>query len=89
MIKAIALDDEPLALEIIKTFCAGLDDLELIQTFTEQDKAIRYLNKFEVDLLFLDIQMPKLNGIDLYKSLKKKHEGHLYHRLQPLCRRRF
>lgn len=72
MIKAIALDDEPLALEVIKTFCQDSEHVRLMQVFTEQDKAIKYINKFEVDLLFLDIQMPKLNGIDLYKSLKQK-----------------
>lgn len=72
MIKAIALDDEPLALEVVQAYCDQIDFLELLHTFTEQDKAIRYLNKFEVDVLFLDIHMPKLNGLDLYKSLKQR-----------------
>lgn len=72
MIKAIALDDEPLALEVIKSYAQKIDSLELIYTFTEQDKAVKYLNKFHVDVLFLDIKMPKLNGVDLYKSLKNK-----------------
>ena len=72
MIKAIALDDEPLALEVIKSYAQNIDNLELVYTFTEQDKAVKYLNKFHVDVLFLDIKMPKLNGVDLYKSLKNK-----------------
>ncbi len=72
MIKAVALDDEELALEIIKSHCEQIVFLDLLHCFTEQDKAIRYLNKFDVDLLFLDIQMPKLNGIELYKTLKQK-----------------
>ena len=72
MIKAIALDDEPLALEVIRAYCDQIDFIDLAHTFTEQDKAIRYLNKFNAELLFLDIQMPKLNGLDLYKSLKQK-----------------
>jgi len=72
MIKAIALDDEELALEVVQAFCDQIDFIDLVQTFTEQDKAIKYLNKFDVDLLFLDIQMPKLNGVDLYKSLKRQ-----------------
>jgi two-component system, LytTR family, response regulator len=71
MIKAIALDDEELALEVVKTYCDQIDFLDLVHTFTEQDKAIKYLNKFNVDLLFLDIQMPKLNGVDLYNSLTR------------------
>lgn len=72
MIRAVALDDEELALDVIMAYCGQLDYLNLVHTFTEQGKAIRYLNKFDVDLLFLDIRMPELNGIDLYKSLKQK-----------------
>lgn len=72
MIKAIALDDEELALEVVQAYCDQIDYIDLVQTFTGQDKAIKYLNKFDVDLLFLDIQMPKLNGVDLYKSLKRQ-----------------
>ncbi len=72
MIKAVALDDEPLALEVIRAYCDQTPLIDLVQTFAEQDKAIRYLNKFDIDLLFLDIQMPKLNGLDLYKSLKQE-----------------
>ena len=72
MIKAVALDDESLALQVLQTYCEKTDEIELVQVFIEQKKAIRYLNKFDVDLLFLDIQMPDLNGIDLYKTLKRK-----------------
>ena len=72
MIRAVALDDEELALEVIQAYCGQLAYIDLVHTFTEQGKAIRYLNKFDVDLLFLDIRMPELNGIDLYKSLKNK-----------------
>ncbi|MDF0709078.1 LytR/AlgR family response regulator transcription factor [Flagellimonas okinawensis] len=71
MIRAIALDDEKLALEVIRAYSDQIEYLDLIQTFTEQAKAVKYLNKFEVDLLFLDIQMPNLDGISLYKSLKQ------------------
>lgn len=72
MIRAVALDDEALALDVIQAYCGQIDDVDLVQIFTEQGKAIRYLNKFDVDLLFLDIRMPEINGIDLYKSLKNK-----------------
>lgn len=72
MIKAVALDDEVLALEIIQAYCDQIEYLDLAHTFTEQGKAIRYLNKFDVDLLFLDIRMPGLNGLELYKSLKQQ-----------------
>lgn len=72
MISAVAIDDEPLSLSIIERFCEDLDGIELKKTFTEQKKAIRYINKFEVDLLFLDIRMPQQTGIDLYKNLDRE-----------------
>lgn len=69
MIKAIAIDDEPLALKIIEHFCRQTDFIELEKTFTKTDEALRHLKKFPVELLFLDIQMPGKNGIDFYKQL--------------------
>jgi DNA-binding LytR/AlgR family response regulator len=71
MIKAIALDDEPLALKIIETFCADIDFIDLEKTFSKPNEALKYINKFPVDLIFLDIQMPSINGIDFYKNLDK------------------
>lgn len=69
MIKAIAIDDEPLALKIIEHFCKQTDFIELDKTFTKTDEALKHLKKFPVDLLFLDIQMPGKNGIDFYRQL--------------------
>ncbi|MHA3786971.1 LytR/AlgR family response regulator transcription factor [Flavobacterium hauense] len=69
MIKAIAIDDEPLALKIIEHFCKQTDFIELDKTFTKTDEALRHIKKFPVDLLFLDIQMPGKNGIDFYRQL--------------------
>lgn len=70
MIRAIAIDDEPLALQIISHFCDQIDFVSLEKTFTKQHEAIKHLNKYPVDLLFLDIQMPNKNGIDFYKLLE-------------------
>lgn len=72
MIKAIAVDDEPLALEIIENYCSKLDIIKLERTFTKVSEALKYFNKFPVDLLFLDIHMPSISGIDFYKSLQKE-----------------
>ncbi|MGC4130127.1 MAG: LytTR family DNA-binding domain-containing protein [Bergeyella sp.] len=69
MIKAIALDDELLALKVIENYCSRIPDLQLEKTFHKQSDALKYLNKFPVDLLFLDIQMPQKNGLDFYKSI--------------------
>jgi DNA-binding LytR/AlgR family response regulator len=70
MIKAIAIDDEPLALRIIDNFCAKVDFIQLVKTFTRPAEALEYLRSNPVDLLFLDIQMPSLTGIELYKEVK-------------------
>lgn len=69
MIRAIAIDDEPLGLKIISHYCDQTDFISLEKTFTRQSEALKYLNKFPVDLVFLDIQMPSRNGIDFYKML--------------------
>lgn len=69
MIKAIAIDDEPLALKIIEHFCKQTDFIELDKTFTKTDEALKHIKKFPVDLLFLDIQMPGKNGLDFYRQL--------------------
>ncbi len=71
MITAIAIDDEPLALDIISTFCRKIEYIDLKQTFTETGEAFEYLKTDPVDLLFLDINMPFLSGIDFYKKVGK------------------
>ena len=68
-IKAVAIDDEPLALEVIKALCRTVDFIELEKTFTKPSEALKHLCKFPADLLFLDIQMPSMTGINLYKSV--------------------
>lgn len=72
MIKAIALDDEPLALEILQSLCDTIEYIELEKTFTKSDEAFKYLKKYPVDLLFLDINMPSISGLDFYKKLPHK-----------------
>ncbi len=69
MIRAIAIDDEPPALRIIERFAAGMDGLQLLRTFTNPSEALHFLEGEKVDLLFLDIQMPSVSGLDFYKSL--------------------
>jgi len=71
MIHAIAIDDEPLALQVINHFCEKIDFIKLEKTFTKQNEAQKYINNYPVDLIFLDIQMPNKNGIDFYKILEK------------------
>ncbi|HEX8334269.1 MAG TPA: LytTR family DNA-binding domain-containing protein [Segetibacter sp.] len=70
--KAIAIDDEPIALDIIKSHASKVPFLELDATFTDAFKVLEYLQKEQVDLLFLDIKMPDISGIDFFNSLSKK-----------------
>src|ERR1700712_4475311 len=71
MIKAIAIDDEPPALKVIENFCGRIEALQLEKTFTMPAEALKHLRKFPVDLIFLDIQMPSINGIDFYKAVRQ------------------
>jgi len=71
MIKAVAIDDESIALKVIENFCKDIDFITLEKTFSDAKEGLKYLNKFPVDLLFLDIDMPHMNGIELYKQLKQ------------------
>ena len=71
MMKAIALDDEPPALRVIESFCARTAEVQLENTFTMPAEAAKYLKAHKVDLIFLDIQMPSINGIDFYKSIRE------------------
>jgi two-component system LytT family response regulator len=70
--KAIAIDDEPIALEIIKAHAAKVPFLELAATFTDAFKALEYLQRESVDLIFLDIKMPDISGIEFFNSLARK-----------------
>ena len=70
--KAIAIDDEPLALEVVKSHASKVPFLELSAVFTDAFKALEYLQREKVDLIFLDIKMPDISGIDFFSSLSKK-----------------
>lgn len=72
MIHCIAIDDEPLALQLISEYCGKISFLKLEKVFTNTDEAKAYLQENKVDLLFLDIQMPDINGMQFYKSLTQK-----------------
>ena len=71
-IKCIAIDDEPLALEQIGSYVQKTPFLELIATCKNAYEALDVLKEKEVDLMFIDIDMPDISGLDLVKSLVKK-----------------
>lgn len=70
--KAIAIDDEPIALDIIRAHAAKVPYLELKAAFTDAFKAMDYLQKETIDLIFLDIKMPDISGIEFFNSLSQK-----------------
>jgi len=63
------VDDEPLALDVLENYLDKIEDLELVARVDNAIEAFNLLNRMPVDLLFLDIQMPKLTGIDLLKNI--------------------
>lgn len=69
MLKFIIIDDEPLAHEIIEEFCSMLPHLQLEKNCYNAMEAMQFLNKNTVDFMFLDINMPKLKGLDFLKTL--------------------
>jgi DNA-binding LytR/AlgR family response regulator len=72
MMRAIAIDDEPPALEIISHFCKKSELVHFEKGFTDPEEGLRYLKKFPVDLLFLDINMPGTNGIEILKRIENR-----------------
>ena len=68
--KCLIIDDELIAREILRKLCEGAGKITVVGAFGDALSAIKYLNENEVDLLFLDIHMPKFNGFDLIKTLK-------------------
>lgn len=66
---AIVIDDEPIALDVVRSLAAKVPFITLTACFTNAFDAITYLKLHQVDLIFLDIQMPDINGIDFLNSL--------------------
>lgn len=72
MMNCIAVDDEPLALELMESYISQVPGLELKETFSDAISAWGYIQKSPVDLVFLDIQMPDINGTQLARSLNRR-----------------
>jgi len=70
-LRAVAIDDEPLALAVIERFAGKIPDVDLLATFQNPIEAVSYLQTEEVDLVFLDIQMPDLTGLQFIQSLSE------------------
>lgn len=71
MINAIAIDDEPLALKVIESLCTKAGNINLQKSFTQPTESLKHLRKFPADLIFCDIHMPSMTGINLVKALQQ------------------
>ncbi|GAA3635057.1 LytR/AlgR family response regulator transcription factor [Flavivirga jejuensis] len=71
-LKCVIVDDEPLAINVIKSYIEQTKGLKLFRSFSNAVESIDYIRNNTVDLLFLDINMPLLDGLNLLKSLDKK-----------------
>lgn len=70
--KCVIIDDEPLAVELLEDFVKKIDSLELVSTFNNAIDAVSFINQNNIDLIFLDIQMPHFSGIDFLNTIEKK-----------------
>lgn len=70
MINCVIVDDEPLAREGMANYVKEVEFLHLIETCVSPVELVTLLDKYQVDLIFLDVQMPKMNGIDFLKIVQ-------------------
>lgn len=71
-IRAIAIDDEVLALQKIARYCSQVDYIDLVERFDDPQRAWYFMKHHKTDLIFLDIQMDELSGIEFLKRLESK-----------------
>jgi len=72
ILKCIAIDDEPPALDLLAAYMARIPKLQLLQTFDDAISGSEFLRNNPVDLLFVDINMPDITGIELVRALPNK-----------------
>lgn len=86
--KCLIIDDEPFALAQLKGYIERIPFLSLTASCQDAFQASEVLSHTTVDLLFADINMPDLNGIEFVRSLPVPPDGHLYHCLFGIRHRR-
>ncbi len=71
-IRTIIVDDEPKAIEVLERYCNDINSIELKSSFRDPIKAIEYVQSHVIDLIFLDINMPKISGLEFLDILKNE-----------------
>ena len=88
-IKCIIIEDEPLAVKVLSDYISQVPFLELMGTFKDAILATEYLRQHTVDLMFLDIHLPKLKGMAFLKNAATSACGYYYHGLSSIRGGRF
>ena len=70
-INCLIIDDEPLAVNVIKNYLEQIEDIELVNCFNNAIDGLNFLSSNSVDVIFLDINMPVMSGLDFIKSLER------------------
>ncbi len=70
MLRTVIVDDEPLAIDLLINYCAQIPYIHVLEAFTDALSCADYIKRVNVDLLFLDINMPDISGLDFFKSIK-------------------
>lgn len=70
MIKAIIIDDEPLAREIVKEYLQSFTQIELLQECNDGFEGLKAIQQHQPDIIFLDVQMPKINGFEMLELVE-------------------
>lgn len=71
-LKTVIVDDEFPAIQLIRSYCRNMANMEVVSTFTKALEAFEYLKENKIDILLLDIQMPMMSGIEVLKKLPQK-----------------
>lgn len=73
--KALLIDDEISCLEYLEAICKEIEELEIVGKFMDTEYAMKFIRTHEVELILLDIQMPRINGIEFAKQIKEINEN--------------
>src|SRR5215470_3715541 len=71
MSKTVIIDDEPLARSLVKEYLQKYPDLEIVQECNDGFEGLKAIQQYEPDLIFLDIQMPKINGFEMLELIEE------------------
>ena len=74
IVKCIAIDDEPLALEVLEKFCNRIEGIEL-NTYTDPEAGIEAIRQQQPDIVFLDIEMDKVSGMDIARLIRGQEDN--------------